>query len=83
MRRMLDWPPVFLLRRVAVALGLLVLTRYLEGRLERARQERLERRWSEGRTHGRAEAHREWRDWNARRLEAAGRNEDFLEPPPS
>ena len=66
-----------------MALGFLVLTQYLEGRLQRAREERSARRWSEGRTHGRAEAHREWQEWNARRLEAARRNEDFLEPPPS
>ena len=45
-----------------MALGFLVLTQYLEGRLQRAREERSARRWSEGRTHGRAEAHREWQD---------------------
>ena len=35
------------------------------------------------RAKGRVEAHKQWRDWNERRLAAEAAGEDFTEPPPS
>ena len=55
--------------------------------LEAAREEGIElgeeRGREEGRTKGRAEERSLWQEWNARRLEAESRGEDFREPPPN
>ena len=37
---------------------------------------------AEGRTEGRNAMQQQWTAWNARRLEAAAKNEPFNEPPP-
>ena len=52
----------------------MVLARRLEEGLERLREQR--------RAEGRAEADKEWRAWNARRLEAESEGRPFTEPPP-
>ena len=55
--------------------SIVVIARRLEEGLERIREQR--------RAEGRAEAHREWRAWNQRRVEAEERGERFTEPPPT
>ena len=37
----------------------------------------------EGKQEGRLEERSLWQEWNARRLEAEARGEDFWEPPPN
>ena len=69
----------------------MVLAAWLENRLERSREEYRARigedarveGLAKGRVEGRAEANREWADWNERREAAAARDEPFSEPPPS
>ena len=51
--------------------------------LEAAREEGEERGRKEGRNEGRTEERSLWQEWNARRLEAESRGEDFREPPPN
>ena len=53
-----------------------------EGRaegLEEGRAEGIE----EGRVEGIAVTHRQWQDWNTRRMEAEAKGEPFNEPPPT
>ncbi len=61
----------------------MVLAAWLENRLERSREEYRARIGEEARAAGRAEADREWADWNERREAAVARGEPFSEPPPS
>ena len=46
-------------------------------------EDRRKRRFAEIRAEGRLEERSLWQEWNARRLEAEARGEDFLEPPPN
>ena len=54
---------------------IMVIAGWLEEKLERTREAR--------RAEGRAEADRDWDDWNRRREAALERGEAFSEPPPS
>ena len=65
-----------------MAIGFLVLIRHLDRRVQQVREERDAKRWTEGRSHGRAEADRRWREWDTRRREAYQRNDPFTERPP-
>ena len=47
--------------------------------IEKGRQEGR----AEGRVEGRVEERSLWKEWNARRMDAQARGEDFLEPPPN
>lgn len=57
----------------------MVLAAWLEEKLERTRAANR----AESIAEGRAEANREWEDWNRRREAAIKRGEPFAEPTPS
>ena len=51
--------------------------------LEAARAEGRAEGEAKGRNEGRAENQQAWTEWNARRLDAESRGENFTEPPPN
>ena len=51
--------------------------------LEAAREEGIELGEERGMERGRSQERSLWEEWNARRLEAESRGEDFREPPPN
>ena len=51
--------------------------------LEAAREEGIELGEERGMERGRSQERSLWQQWNARRLEAESRGEDFREPPPN
>ena len=50
---------------------------------EDRRKKRFAKAWEEGLQEGRIEERSLWKEWNARRMDAEARGEDFLEPPPN
>ena len=51
--------------------------------VEQGRAEGVEQGRAEGVEQGIATAHRQWQDWNTRRMEAEAKGEPFNEPPPT
>ena len=55
----------------------------LEAAIAKGRAEGEAKGIAKGRNEGRAENQQAWTEWNARRLDAESRGENFTEPPPN